>query len=73
MSAEVISNPPTSAATESKSARKKKAKAEAAATTAVPQVQGRSETPSQDAKTNGVDGGSESAYIKDLQKYVKST
>jgi len=73
MASDVGSNPQTNAATaESKSARKKKAKAEA--TAAVPAAR---ENPTSElgadgsdpaGKTNGVD--SEHSYIKELQKSV---
>ncbi|KAF2097515.1 hypothetical protein NA57DRAFT_77772 [Rhizodiscina lignyota] len=75
MSADAVSNPPNStAASESKSARKKKAKAEAAAVSSVatPTSENRPDTPSQDGKSNGVEGGSENPYIKELQKNIRN-
>lgn len=63
MSAEAVTNPPQ--AGESKSARKKRAKAEAAAQTEVPQLDEGQKTP-EAADTNG--DSFESSYIKELQK-----
>jgi hypothetical protein len=72
MSSNVVANPQTVAAGESKSARKKKAKAEAAATLAVPSTEKiTSEHGSDEAgKINGVDSSGENSYIKELQKWV---
>jgi hypothetical protein len=72
MSNDVVAKPQSTAAGESKSARKKKAKAEAAAT-----VVSAPDKPSSDVgagasehagKTNGVDLASDHAYIKELNK-----
>ena len=67
---EPVANPQTTAAGESKSARKKKAKGAAAAVPATEKTGsefgGGSSDPA--GKANGVDGSSENAYIKELQK-----
>lgn len=74
MATDVVANPQTAAGGESKSARKKKAKADAAtATAAVPALEKPSselDAASSDpaGKTNGVEGGSENSYIRELQK-----
>ena len=74
MSSAAVSNPV--APTESKSSRKKKAKAE----TSKPAAEGNSRSPSFDAgatqagtdsTTNGAEGGYESPYIKELYKYER--
>lgn len=75
MSSDVVANPQTTTAGESKSARKKKAKAEAATGTAIPAAEKSSSelgTGSSDpaGKTNGAEGTSENAYIRELQKCV---
>ena len=64
MSVEAVNNPPP--AGESKSARKKRAKAEAAAQAEVPQSNDEEKTPDA-AQTNG-DSYFESPYMKELQK-----
>ncbi|KAF2002447.1 hypothetical protein P154DRAFT_561935 [Amniculicola lignicola CBS 123094] len=75
MAADVVSNPQTLASAESKSARKKKAKAEAALT-AVPASNNAASEAGAGAseaggKANGVDGGHENSYIKELQKSIR--
>ena len=69
MSAESIPHPQATNPGESKSARKKKAKAEAA----IPTLEKTSSEVGSgvpEGKSNGIDGGSENAYIKELQKWV---
>lgn len=71
MPADVIANPPTaSGAADSKGARKKKTKSESMAGKAIatPNPETRADTPSQDAKLNGAEGGSDNLYIRELQK-----
>lgn len=71
MSSDAVSNPPTAAPGESKSARKKKAKGDAA--TAVPAL---AEKATSEFGTNGSEaagkaaGAEENSYIKELQKSV---
>lgn len=68
MSSDVVANPPVSA--ESKSARKKKAKAELAATTgssAAAPATPSSENAPEDGKVNGADAN-DNAYVRELQK-----
>lgn len=77
MSSDVVSNPFTPATTESKSARKKKAKAEAAASaSAAAPAKSVSEhsvtSPGHEGKTNGIEASSESPYLKELQKSIRS-
>lgn len=73
MSSTVISNPPTQ--NESKSAKKKKAKAEvpanaSGATSNTPSAEvGAGATPTE-GTTNGVEGSYESPYMKELYKLV---
>ena len=59
-------------APESKSSKKKKNKAEPAPQPSPPIAQGEAEgrRASFDEGANGHDGGSESPYVKELQKYV---
>lgn len=66
----VESNPPVSQ--ESKSAKKKKAKAEAAAKVSTVQPGSEPEAAKSPAEngTNGVDGPNESPYMKELNKYA---
>ena len=69
MASDVVSNPPTAAAGESKSARKKKSKVDAVAATPAAVEKTSSEfgaTGSEAGKANGADG--ENAYIRELQK-----
>lgn len=66
MSSDLGSNPQIP--TESKSARKKKAKAEVAAVPAKTTSEHGSSSPAIDAQLNGADGSSEHAYIRELQK-----
>lgn len=68
MSSETVSNPPAAAPTESKSARKKRAKAEAATAAATKGSEARAASPELDGKTNGPEDSSESSYIKEIQK-----
>lgn len=59
---------------ESKSARKKKAKAEVAtaqpAPASVESEGAAARRPSADEGVNGIDGSSDSPFVKELQKYV---
>ena len=57
---------------ESKSAKKKKAKAEGPAkeATAQPEVDAGATKSNVDGSTNGVDGAYESPYLKELYKYI---
>ncbi|KAF2204337.1 hypothetical protein GQ43DRAFT_446766 [Delitschia confertaspora ATCC 74209] len=73
MSSDVGSKPQTPQPTESKSARKKKAKAEAAATggTTIEKLTSESGTPVDSGKTNGA-GDSENSYIRELQKGIRN-
>ncbi|KAF2261657.1 hypothetical protein CC78DRAFT_583467 [Lojkania enalia] len=77
MASEVPPNPQTTASGESKSARKKKAKAEAAAAAAPTPEKPSSEMGADSSdlagKANGVDAGSENAYVKELQKNIRNT
>lgn len=70
MGADVVANPP--AAGESKSARKKKAKAEATTTPTLPSAteQNASELGNGSDPAGKANGDSENAYIKELQKCV---
>ncbi|KAF2734003.1 hypothetical protein EJ04DRAFT_437892 [Polyplosphaeria fusca] len=77
MATDVVANPQSLAAGESKSARKKKAKGGAAAT-AVPaperpssELDAGSSDPA--GKVNGAEGSSDNAYIRELQKNVRNT
>jgi hypothetical protein len=75
MSSDTVANPPTTAGGESKSARKRKARAEAAAAATIPLPERttselNTNASEQAGKTNGVEGSSENAYIKELQKCV---
>ncbi|OCK80174.1 hypothetical protein K432DRAFT_416868 [Lepidopterella palustris CBS 459.81] len=76
MSSDAVSNPPTAASAESKSARKKKAKAEAAASVPALVEKTTSEistsSPGHEGKTNGIDGSPENPYIKELQKNIRN-
>lgn len=67
----VESNPPVPQ--ESKSAKKKKAKAEAAAkdTTVQPNLKTEATKSNDENTTNGADGSYESPYVKELHKWVK--
>ncbi|KAJ4289823.1 hypothetical protein N0V90_011154 [Kalmusia sp. IMI 367209] len=75
MGADVVAHPPAAASGESKSARKKKAKAEAATSPAVPLP---TEKTTSELGANGsdpadkVNGDGENAYIKELQKNVRN-
>lgn len=68
----VESNPPISQ--ESKSAKKKKAKAEAAAKVSTVQPGSEPEAAKSPVEnvTNGVDGPNESPYMKELNKYAST-
>ncbi|KAJ9641881.1 hypothetical protein H2201_003729 [Coniosporium apollinis] len=72
MSSETVSNPPAAAPTESKSARKKRAKAEAATAAATKGSEARAASPELDGKTNGPEDSSESSYIKEIQKNIRN-
>ena len=60
---------------ESKSAKKKKAKAEAAAkdVTVQPSIESEAIKTNVENPTNGADGAYESPYMKELYKYVRGT
>ena len=67
MASEVVNKLQNLVTGESKSARKKKAKAEAA----IPTLEKTSSEVGSgvpDGKSNGIYGGSENAYVKELQK-----
>ncbi|KAF2491755.1 hypothetical protein BU16DRAFT_530194 [Lophium mytilinum] len=72
---DIGSNPPTQAGAESKSARKKKAKAAAATPASAPgktTSELGSSSPAAE-KPNGSDANAESQYVKDLQRSIRST
>ena len=69
MPAEVVTNPPVSVDSEAKTARKKRAKAEASANASNADSKADRPAESSEAKAEGGDLVAESSYVKEIQKY----